>query len=83
MAKSTPMTIAALDKAIDHLGTQDRLADVLGIRSPSITGWRNRGRVPADRCRAIEEAVGGVVTRYELRPDVFGTAPQLPDAEIA
>ena len=77
------MTIAALDKAIDHLGTQDRLADVLGIRSPSITGWRNRGRVPADRCRAIEEAVGGVVTRYELRPDVFGTAPQLPDAEIA
>lgn len=83
MAKFTPMTIAALEKAIDLLGTQDRLADALGIRSPSIAGWRRRGKVPADRCRAIEDAVGGGVTRYELRPDVFGDEPVRAEGEGA
>lgn len=30
---------------------------------------------PAHHCLAIEEATGGKVTRYQLRPDVFGPAP--------
>jgi DNA-binding transcriptional regulator YdaS (Cro superfamily) len=28
--------------------------------------------------RAIEHATDGVVTRYDLRPDVFGEAPAQP-----
>ena len=31
---------------------------------------------PADICPKIEEATQGEVTRYDLRPDVFGPAPQ-------
>jgi DNA-binding transcriptional regulator YdaS (Cro superfamily) len=31
--------------------------------------------VPADRCLPIERATGGAVTRYDLRPDIFGDAP--------
>lgn len=68
-------TTRALERAIKIVGTQQRLADLLGVRPPSIVEWRNRDRVPAERCLAIEEAVGGEVTRYELRPDVFGPAP--------
>lgn len=67
-----------LDKATEHVGSQQALAAALGIKSPSITEWRQRGRVPAERCIAIEQATGGAVTRYDLRPDVFGAAP---DAE--
>jgi DNA-binding transcriptional regulator YdaS (Cro superfamily) len=69
------MPIESLDKAIAVLGSQDALADALFIKSPSISGWRDRQRVPAERCIAIELATGGVVTRYQLRPDVFGADP--------
>ena len=67
--------IAALDAACRFFGSQDRLAEALNLKSPSITGWRSRNRVPAERCREIEEATEGLVTRYQLRPDVFGDAP--------
>lgn len=57
------------------MGSQNALADALGIRAPSITGWKNRNKVPPRRCLAIEQATGGAVTRYELRPDVYGAKP--------
>lgn len=68
----------ALDRAVEKAGSQLRLASILGIKPPSVVGWYDRGRVPAERCIAIEEATG--VTRYELRPDVFGPAPEGPEA---
>lgn len=61
----------ALDRAIVVFGTQTALAEALGIKSPSISQWRSR-RVPAERCLDIERVTNGVVTRYDLRPDVFG-----------
>lgn len=64
----------ALERAIEILGTQEALASALGIRSPSISEWRKR-QVPAERCPEIEKATSGKVTRYDLRPDVFGEAP--------
>ena len=67
----------ALDRAVEILGTQDALAEALGIRSPSISEWRSRGRVPTERCLGIERATKGKVTRYELRPDVFGKQPKV------
>jgi len=65
----------ALESAVKALGTQEALAAALGIRSPSISEWRKRGNVPVERCVAIEQATNGAVTRYELRPDIFGPAP--------
>lgn len=64
-----------IDRAIAYFGSQQALAATLGIRSPSISEWRVRNKVPAERCLAIEQATNGAVTRYELRPEVFGTAP--------
>lgn len=65
------MDIPNLDKACDLLGSQDRLAAALGIKSPSISEWRTRGRIPAKRCLAIEQLTLGKVTCHDLRPDVF------------
>jgi DNA-binding transcriptional regulator YdaS (Cro superfamily) len=69
------MPIESLDLTIKILGSQDNLAAALGIKSPSITGWKDRKRVPAERCLAIEAVTRGAVTRHDLRPDVFGEAP--------
>lgn len=65
-----------LDRAIEALGSQLALAEALKIKSPSISEWRIRDRIPAERCVPIEQLTGGAVTRYEMRPDVFGNAPE-------
>lgn len=67
--------LCSLDQAIELLGSQQLLADALGIKSPSISEWKSRGRVPVERCVDIERATKGAVTRHALRPDIFGTAP--------
>lgn len=41
----------------------------------AVQKWLTKRSVPADRCVAIEQVTGGEVTRYQLRPDVFGEAP--------
>lgn len=70
-----------LSRAIEFFGSQQALADALTIRSPSISGWRQSGRVPAERCAAIEQLTNGEITRHELRPDVFGPLPAIEGAE--
>lgn len=65
-------------RAIEHLEpqTQARLAEVCDQRPQEVYRWVKRGKPPAQYCLAIEEATGGAVTRYDLRPDVFGPAPK-------
>lgn len=62
----------ALDRAIDVVEGVGKLAEKLGIAQSAVSNWRIRGQVPAERCIAIEKATHGQVTRYDLRPDVFG-----------
>lgn len=69
-----------IDRAIQVAGTAAKLAGLVGVVPMTVTQWRRRGQVPAERCRAIEAATNGEVTRYQLRPDVFGEAP---DREVA
>ena len=68
----------ALMNAISICQSQSCLARKIGVGQPYIWNWLNRsnGRVPAEYCLAIEEATLGQVTRYDLRPDVFGEAPE-------
>lgn len=78
----------ALDRACAAMGSQQALATALDIRSPSISEWRTRGRVPAERCVEIERVTNGVVAREDLRPDVFGkgvvaSEPATPEARAA
>jgi DNA-binding transcriptional regulator YdaS (Cro superfamily) len=61
-----------LEKAIAIIGGTNATARALGIKPPSVSKWLRKGRAPAERCRDIEKLTKGKVTRYELRPDVFG-----------
>lgn len=62
-----------IQKAIDLCGDQKTLADRVGLH-PSFIGQLLRGDrpVPATRCAAFESASGGLITKEQLRPDVFG-----------
>lgn len=63
-----------MDKLIswfdEKRGRRLALAEALGLAPATITGWKN---VPAEHARAIEACTG--ISRYELRPDIFGPDP--------
>lgn len=71
-----------LDRAIEIAGpTQEKFAKAIGKEQSYVSMLlhrvRKKGRpVPTDICPAIEAATDGAVTRYDLRPDVFGPAPK-------
>ena len=71
----------ALIKAIDTVGKQEELADRIGVHQSQISHWLNRDKngVSPRFCIPIEQATGGRVPRYDLRPDVFGEAPDSED----
>lgn len=60
----------ALDRAIAEFGTQEKFAAALGIKSPSVSEWRTRGRIPFDRCKDIVRVTKGAVRLDELCPDM-------------
>lgn len=73
----------ALQEAVSIIGGQQALAARIGVRQAHVWNWLNRDKSPvppAEYCLPIENATGGRVTRYELRPDVFGPAPTIADA---
>jgi DNA-binding transcriptional regulator YdaS (Cro superfamily) len=65
------LRIKAVAKAAKAVGGPTKLAKLLKISRPALYQWT---RVPAERVLAIENATSGVVTRHELRPDLYPVA---------
>lgn len=64
----------AIKIAVAACGRQVNLARAVGVTPGFANQWVHGLRpIPAHQCIPIEEACGGVVTRYDLRPDVFGS----------
>lgn len=61
-----------IQDAIKAVGGQKELAQMLNVHVATVSGWATgRLRIAPERCIPIELACNGVVTRYQLRPDVF------------
>lgn len=64
-----------IKQAQQIIGGTSAMALAIGVKPPTVSQWiAGKRRVPAERCMAIEQATNGEVTRYDLRPDVFGPA---------
>ncbi|WP_373565917.1 transcriptional regulator [Microbulbifer okhotskensis] len=73
------VNLEALKRAVAIVGTKSGLAKSIGVKPPVITQWfKSKRPIPAGQCRPIEAATNGAVTRYELRPDIYGD-PVHPD----
>jgi DNA-binding transcriptional regulator YdaS (Cro superfamily) len=65
-----------LSRAIELAGGQSALAKAVGVKQQNVWSWVNRtGKCPPEHVLAVEAATEGAVTRYQLRPDIYGPAP--------
>ena len=63
--------MSAIFKAAQILGSQKRLADLLGVKAPTVSQWLKGQRpVPVLRCPEIERLTRGEVRCEDLRPDI-------------
>lgn len=73
-----------IEKSVAVVGSQAALARAIKKSCPFVNDMlHNRKRVPAELCLAIEKACGGQVTRFDLRPDVFGESPAKSKNRVA
>lgn len=66
----------AISKAIADAGGMKAVAEHCGVSVQAVHKWIKAGMPPAERCLDLERLCKGAVSRYELRPDVFGERPQ-------
>lgn len=77
----TELSPIQLACAAESVGNPARLAKILGLSAPTVYQWIEGVRpIPARWCVPIEQACNAAVTRYDLRPDVFGEAPAKTEA---
>ncbi|MFA0813990.1 transcriptional regulator [Microbulbifer epialgicus] len=63
----------SIKRAVKTVGTQERLAQLLGITQGMVSAWATgRKRVAPHWCPHIERVTDKVVTRCEIRPDIYG-----------
>lgn len=67
-----------LQKAIDHAGSQAKLAEKIGVNQQLVSYWLHGAvnGVPPKYAREIEKATGKAVKRGELRPDIWDDEPE-------
>ena len=74
---STETPNPEISAAIEIVGSQQKLADAVGVRQQTISKLLlgHRSRVSAEIAVGIHNATGGAVPKWRLRPDIF-EAPQ-------
>ena len=63
--------MAALERAVAHFGTQSKMARQIGVTRACVGLWVHGRQISAERAVQMEMLTDGLVTREELRPDLF------------
>lgn len=65
------MVNQAIKKAIEVLGSQQKLAEVCGVKQPSVWAWlHNKAKVSPEHVVHIERVTNGEIPGYMIRPDL-------------
>jgi len=67
---NTRTRFEALKDAMSEYGTQQAMAEALGVTQPTIWRWLHQSKqLPAEYVLKVEAATG--VSRHDLRPDIY------------
>jgi DNA-binding transcriptional regulator YdaS (Cro superfamily) len=75
----TTHTTPAIKRAVTLAGGATKLASACGVSAQAVYKWLKKGHPPTDRCEAVEIAVGGKVSRFDLLPAPFIGVKAKPD----
>lgn len=64
------MTNAIIQHAVDIAGSQQKLANLCGVKQPTVWRWLHGGGIDAKYVIAISKATNGRIKPYEIRPDL-------------
>lgn len=73
-----------LKAAIEELGSQLALAELVGVRQPAVSKWLAKGApLPAEYVLKVERRTG--ISRHDLRPDLYPreSPSAFPAAQLA
>jgi len=66
-----------ISEAIRLKGSQQKLAEAAGCSQQQISYlMKEASGISAEMALKVERATDGAVSRHELRPDIYGPAPQ-------
>ncbi|VTZ61798.1 transcriptional regulator [Sinorhizobium medicae] len=69
---SNPKTITRLlERAIAIAGSEAKLGKMVGKSQNAIWSAKRKGRVSAEIAIAIDRVTNGVISKSQLRPDIF------------
>jgi DNA-binding transcriptional regulator YdaS (Cro superfamily) len=61
-----------LELLIKEAGSQEKLADMMGVRQGSISYWKNANKpIPAESAVQLEKNTKGAFPRWRCRPDLW------------
>lgn len=66
---------AHIAKALSVFGGQQAMATACGVTQAAVSKWVRGHRISAENAIAIERATNRVVTRSDLRPDLWAPEP--------
>lgn len=66
------MNTTPIQAIIAQLGSQTRLAELLGTNQSTVAYWvKETGQIPAEKAVELEEKTGGTIPRWVSRPDLW------------
>lgn len=74
-----PKLHTLIKRAIDHHGSQAKLAEKMGCSQQQIAYLLKAKSITAEMAMKVDAATGGAIPRHQLRPDIFA-APDMARA---
>ena len=72
---NSPTITRLMERAISFAGSEAKLGVLTGYSQNAIWYAKRNGRVSAELAIAIDRVTSGVISKAEMRPDVFPATP--------
>lgn len=76
-------TASLISAAIRQFGSEAALGQAIGRSQNAVWSAKRHGRVSADMAKRIDEATGGKIAKWKLRPDLWDAPVSVNSSEAA
>ena len=66
------LELPVVERVVHAAGGPTKLSIALEVSRQTIYSWIATGKIPSEHCLEIEDLLAGLVSRYEMRPDIYG-----------